>query len=234
MAFSEVLQLQLPDEFPLVEFEAFVGAVRTVTDSKSEARREFGGASNLIGWRFRACVQYRELYLGSWRQRGAAVGFEELFARERDFFGMFVCGVSTIESIVYACYAVASDPNVLGLAFDERIRRSRSGPRHLKEALDGKPRAQELLGVLDVMLLSPEWRIWTSYRNTMTHRSNIHRIIYAALGSPLPPARIMQFAGSWSHDPMDGDERAFLALAEWLARTCRDLLNAGEQFASPG
>jgi hypothetical protein len=231
MKFSEVLKLDMPDEFPLVEFEAFVNAVRTVAGPKSEARGEFGGASNLIGWRFRASVEYREMYLDSWRQHGAAVGFEELYARERNFFGMFVSGVSTIECIAYACYATASDPSVLGLPFDERIRRSRSGPRHLLHALEGKSRAAELVHALTVMLASAEWRIWTNYRNTMAHRSNIHRIIYAAVGSALPPSRIMQFAGNWSHDPMDGDEAAFLALAAWLARTCQDLLKSGQQLA---
>ena len=232
MAFSKVLQLDMPDEFPLVEFEAFVEAVRAVVKPKSVAQSEFGGASNLIGWRFRASVEYRELYLDSWRSRGANVSFEELYTRERHFFGMFVSGVSTLESIAYACFAAASHPNVLGLTFNEKIRRHGSGPKHLLTVLAGCPRGDELTRVLTSMLASDEWRIWTGYRNTMAHRSNIHRIVYASVGSALPPARIMQYAGSWSHDPLDGDEGAFVALSSWLARTCRDLLSAGRTLAA--
>lgn len=227
MPFAELYQLDLPAEFPLTECEAFCRAVRSRVDTKSDAWREFGGASNLVAWRFRACVEYREQYLQSWRTRPMA-GFEELYARERAFVAMFVSGVSAIESTVYACYAAGSHPAVIGLPFDEKIRRSRSGPAHFKNALEGLQSGALMVATLETMLASDEWRIWKSYRNTMAHRSNIHRIVYASIGSTPPPERIMQFAGNWSHDPMDGDEGAFIALGTWLRSTIKVLLIAGE------
>jgi hypothetical protein len=42
MPFSTVLQLHLPNSFPLRTFEAFVEAVRSVTPGDSDVRREFG------------------------------------------------------------------------------------------------------------------------------------------------------------------------------------------------
>lgn len=229
--FSEVLQLHLPTEFPLAEFEAFVRSARETIPSGSDARREFNGASNLIGWRFRACVEYRLAYLSSWKLTGASASFDKIYSRERDMYGMFASGVSAIESITYACYSVASDPAVLALPFGEKVRRHRSGPKHLAEALDGRSCGSRLLSALNAMLSSDEWRIWTSYRNTMTHRSNIHRIVYASVGSSPPPSKILQFAGSWSHDPLDGDESAFEALGQWLATTATELLVGGEELA---
>ena len=63
MPFSEVLQLFMPSLFPLKAFEEFVTSTSSVILPSSEARREFGGASNLIGWRFRACVEDKEGYM---------------------------------------------------------------------------------------------------------------------------------------------------------------------------
>lgn len=49
MPFSNVLQLDVPSEFPLASFENFVETVRTHTQADSVSRQEFAGASNLIG-----------------------------------------------------------------------------------------------------------------------------------------------------------------------------------------
>ena len=48
MKFSKVLQLKVPDPFPLAEFEEFWNSAREVIPYPSETRREFNGASNLI------------------------------------------------------------------------------------------------------------------------------------------------------------------------------------------
>jgi hypothetical protein len=229
--FSTILQLELPAEFPLVEFESFVTSVRNATSSESVARCEFNGASNLIGWRFRACVEYRLSYLASWKALGGSAGFEDIYARERDMYGMFACGLSTLESVTYACFAVASDTSVLSLPFSEKIRRNRSGPKYLAESLAGQTCGGRLHAALQTMLASDEWELWTDYRNTMSHRSNIPRILYASAGSAPPPSKIMQFSESWSHGPLDGDEVAFDSLGAWLTSTVRELLIGGEQLA---
>lgn len=229
--FSNVLQLEMPQSFPLAEYEAFVNAVRRVTNAYSDARKEFNGASNLIGWRFRACCESKYAYLDSWQKIGANAPFEELYSREKAFFGMFVCGVSAIESACYACYALASDFSVLNLPFGENIRRNNTSPWNLLERLRKVQPGHELTKTMESGLVSAEWEVYRSYRNTMTHRSNIPRITYGAVGSMPPPEKIMQFADTWSTKGMHAGEEEFDRLFEWLALFLKDILRGGVALA---
>lgn len=234
MPFCEVLQLHMPSLFPLKAFEEFVNKVRGVTLPGSEARREFGGASNLIGWRFRACVEDKEGYMASWRQYGADVSFDIIYIRERLLFATFVSGLSCVEATVYACYALASYPNVFGLPFDEKIRQFGSGPKQLKEKLQAINPSIALVSVLEELVASDQWSLWKNFRNTMTHRSNLPRIVYAAMGGPLPPANPLEFASTWSSKALSGDEATFNEMLSWLASSLERLLRAGAQLANKG
>ena len=147
--FSQVLQRHI--RLPSAEFEEFWTSAREILPNPSETRKEFNGASNLIAWRFRGCVEYHQAYLESWLRVGVAASFEEQYARERSLFGMFVCGVSTVESVCYACYALASGVPTLMLPFDERSRRIAT-PKRLYEQLEEKSSGSSTL-----LLFAPYW-----------------------------------------------------------------------------
>ncbi len=233
MPFSNVLQLYIPSLFPLEAFEEFVNTVRTVTASDSEARREFNGASNLIGWRFRACVEDKEGYMASWRLYGADVSFDAIYHRERLLFGTFVSGVSCIEAAVYACYALASNSNVFDLPFDETTRKH-SGPGPLLKQLKSFNQSLVLVSVLQQLIDSDKWKLWKGFRNTMTHQSNLPRIIPGAIGGPLPPTNPLEFAATWSSKAFSGDEATFDALISWLADSLEEVLKGGVKLAYKG
>jgi len=232
--FSDVLQLYMPSLFPLKAFEEFVKSVRAVTADSSEARREFNGASNLIGWRFRACVEDKEGYMASWRQYGADVSFDAIYLRERLLFGTFVSGVSCIEATVYGCYALASHPNVFGLQFDENTRRHKSGPNPLLDQLKSIDQSLGLVSVLQQLVTSDQWKLWKDFRNTMTHRANLPRIIHGAIGGPPPPANPLEFAATWSSKALSGDEATFDELLHWLSDSLEQLFQGGTKLAYKG
>lgn len=234
MPFSDVLQLYIPSLFPLKPFEEFVKSGRVVTADCSEARHEFNGASNLIGWRFRACVEDKEGYMASWRQYGADVSFEAMYLRERLLFGTFVSGVSCIEAAVYGCYALASDPNVFGLPFDENTRRYKSGPNHLLDRLKSIDQSLELISVLQHLVTSDQWKLWKDFRNTMTHRANLPRKVYGAIGGPAPPENPLEFAATWSSKALSGDEATFDELLRWLSDSLEQLFQGGTKLVYKG
>jgi hypothetical protein len=234
MPFSDVLQLYMPSLFPLKAFEDFVKSVRAVTADSSEARREFNGASNLIGWRFRACVEDKEGYMASWRQYGADVSFDAIYLRERFLFGTFVSGVSCIEATVYGSYALASDPNVFGLKFDQNIRRHESGPKHLLHQLESIDHSLELVSVLQQLVTSDQWKLWKDFRNTMTHRSNPPPMIHGAIGAPASPANPLEFAATWSSKALSGNEASFDELLHWLSDSLQQLFQGGTKLAYKG
>jgi hypothetical protein len=230
--FSSPHQLELPDEFPLAEFVRFYEVARSRLVHSSEPRREFNGACNLIGWRFRACVEYASEILTSWQVIGVEASFEVQFKRERSLYGMFSCGVASLETTAYACHALLSVLTPPALDFDERARK-RSSSKWLRDQLVSELPHARLTEVLRSRLDSEEWDLWVDFRNSMTHRSDIPRTIYASAGAPLPPARLLAFAERWSHNALAGDEAEFRALITWLAEAMRDVMVAAtDQLAA--
>ncbi len=111
MTFSKEYQIDVPDSFPIGELDNFMASARRITlaNGMSAAWLEFGGASNLIGWRYRQCHEEMTYYLQSWQNYGGGALHEELYQRERALFGTFSAGVSSIESTCYAIHALASN-----------------------------------------------------------------------------------------------------------------------------
>ena len=202
----------------------------TLSPTKSDAWQELSGASNLIGWRFRACHEDMNRYVESWRKVGQNVSSEEMYSRERALFGMFTAGVSCIESTCYALHALASHPKLLGLPFGEREQRN-CNPTRLKECLAKYPNAQALAAALNLLTSSTEWDLWVDLRNRMTHRSNLPRIIPGAIGFEPPPAKALHFAATSSTPGFEADVSHLERMFAWLSQSLRGLLLEGQAFA---
>jgi hypothetical protein len=223
----------MPDDFPIDELLQFMATSRSVllNPEKSLAWVEFAGASNLIGWRFRASSEDWIAYKKSFDTHGDSGGFEEIYFRERVLFGMFSAGISCIESTTYALAALASHPNVLSLSFGDTEQRTCS-PRKLVKWLAPYTDANLLADVLNKLLLSGEWSLWVELRNRMTHRSNLPRIINASVGAPPPVSKPLNFAPTSSTPRVEAEISEFDGLHTWLAKSLRDLLIEGRQLAT--
>ncbi len=222
----------MPTEFPVKEYEGFMSAAKGVLlQVKNNAWKEFGGASNLIAWRFRGTYEYMNHYLKSWKELGANVGFEELYRRERSLFGMFSSAVSCLESASYASYALASHPEVLGVPFGETEQR-KCNPRQLRNTLASCSPGSPLVTGLSEIIDSQEWRLLIDFRNRMNHRSNIPRVISGAMGSEPPPAKALQFSATSSSPAWEADESHLMSLFCWLTRSLGQVLIGGGLLAS--
>jgi hypothetical protein len=225
--FSEVLQLDLPDPFPVTEFEAYHRSARAMLERPSDQRREFNAASNLIGWRLRASIEHAQALTESWRAEGPR-SFEALYVQERHLFEMFVCGVSSLEATCYSAFALLAgmDPTI---AFDQRARKNQSTPKTLAAvAPDGpiKDAAQSLSA-------SAEWRIWNGYRNTMAHRTSVPRLITGVGGGgDPPPPMVFEYMQTWSTERLEGNEDEVTLHISWLCRSSKALFVAGQAQAT--
>lgn len=230
MAFSEEVQLELPDSFPDVAFTDFMAAARSMLlPEKGRPWNELAGASNLIAWRYRASSEDLDAYRSSWDLLGGACSFEELYLRERALFGMFVSGISCIDSSCYAIYALASSPKVFTLPFGLKEQR-RSSPKTLYVAIKPFAQATLMAQTLDDLIKSEDWKLWNDLRNRMTHRSNLPRIIRGAGGSLPPPAKAVQFAETSSTPAIEADVTRLDALFSWLGTSLESLLEGGRSL----
>lgn len=221
----------MPDDFPINELTVFMAAARRVLLQPRESHewKEFAGATNLIGWRYRASSEDWLYYKTSWQIKGVAVDHEEIYRRERALFGMFSSGVACIESTAYALAALASHSRIASIPFGPNEQRKCS-PKKLQDWLLPTPNAAALIGTLSNLCSSAEWKLWVDLRNRMTHRSNLPRIVFATVGGQLPPPKALHFAATSSTPIVEGDLESFDALHSWLTNSLSRLLVEGENL----
>jgi len=226
------MKINLPDDFPDEQFAYFMESTRSVLlPNKNDSWKEFAGASNLIGWRFRSCYEDMTSYIDSWVVHGANISFEKIYMRERFLFGMFSSGVSCVESACYAVYALSSHHSIYNLPFGDNEQR-KCNPRSLRMVLEPFNTAKTVVSELNSIIQSHEWKFWVDLRNRMTHRSNIPRIVRGTGGGPPPTAKALQFAATSSTPAFEADEDHLVNLFKWLAQSLSNLLAGGGDIAS--
>jgi len=229
MTFCAEYCLEMPEDFPVVELTEFMAEARRVLipgGNASPAWQEFGGASNLIGWRYKASSDAWLEHRLSVEKHGGGRDHEDVYRQELALFVMFSAGVSCIESATYALAAAASHPQVCAIAFTAKEQRACS-PARLLAWLTPHARAAQLVTALRGLLAAPEWELWVDLRNRMTHRSNLPRRHFASVGSPPPHVKPLNYAPTSSTPEIDADFADWDALHRWLAQEVSELLVSG-------
>jgi hypothetical protein len=229
MTFCAEYCLEMPDDFPVVELAGFMAEARRVLipgGETSAAWNEFAGASNLIGWRYRASADAWLGHKQSMLAHGNVRNHDDVYLQELSLFLMFSAGVACIESTTYALAAAASHPAVCGIAFSPKEQRACS-PARLLAWLTPQAKASDVVITLQGLLVAPEWSLWVDLRNRMTHRSNLPRRLFASVGGPPPQAKPLNYGPTSSTPEIDADLKDWDALHQWLASALRDLLVAG-------
>lgn len=230
MTFCTEFCLEMPDDFPVAELTSFMAEARRVLipgGNTSAAWAEFGGATNLIGWRYRASSDAWREHRASVDANGGGQSHEDVYLQERSLFLMFSAGVSCIESTTYALAAAASHPSVCGIAFTKKEQRDCS-PAKLLDWLTPHPKAADLVASLKEILEAPQRHLWVDLRHRMTHRSNLPRRIFASVGAAAPRVNPLNYAPTSSTPEVDADLAEWDALHTWLARQLQKLLVSGE------
>ncbi|WP_271103856.1 hypothetical protein [Pseudomonas tohonis] len=233
MVFSSEHQLEIPGEFPSSENASFMLAARNIliNPEVAEIWKDFAGACNIVGWRFRTCHEEMRKFIESWRQHGSAISFEEIYLRERALFIMFCSGVSCLESMCFAINALASYSKLLNFPFSEKEQRACT-PAQLQKTLDKHPNAAILSKELKNIIDSDEWKIWTSLRNRMTHRSSLPPVGHGASSGHPITTRALDFAETASTRKIEEDIEFLEKLFSWLSQAIKNLLVAGTSFAT--
>ena len=229
MTFCVEYRIEVPDDFPVAELTAFMAETRRVLLAGGvtyPAWSEFGGASNLIGWRYRASSNAWRAHRLAVSSHGDGRNHEDVYEQELSLFVMFFAGVACIESTTYALAAVASHPKVCGIAFNPKEQRA-CNPARLLEWLTPHASAAPLVATLQRLLAASEWGLWVDLRNRMTHRSNLPRRLFVSVGSAPTTVKPLNYAPTSSTPEIDADLADWDALHRWLAQVLGKLLISG-------
>lgn len=220
--------LDIPDAFPCRAFARYREAARRVLETPygTNAQSEFGGASNLIVWRFRACHEDWHAYQNWFAVSETQSSHEANFRCERALFGLFTSGVSCIESMTYSLAALASRPHMLSLLFNAQRQRA-CNPSWLAARLRPYAAGGRLERALRGLVAADEWFFWVDLRNRMTHRGKLPRIIRVNVGAPTPPAQPLDFGGTSSTPAIRMDTAEIERRLGWIADRLSTLLENG-------
>lgn len=234
--------LEVPKDFPGVEFDNFFISVRNLIEnpSQNEIWAEFSRATNLVAWRYRAFTEYCEKYKSSWATYGQNAGFEALYQRQHALFVLCACGVSAIESTCYACLALGAAVPSVRLAFEEKNRKHHADPgklaSHFEKTAPEHPQATILIASLRKLDKSGIWQDLKDFRNAQTHRTSLPWINYGTCslgGEAPPPPRLkeFEFAQTWSHPGIARDNDYLDDLAGFISKSIQEILLAGTALA---
>jgi hypothetical protein len=100
--------LPMPDDFDISSYESIASGLAPLHSTYTVAWPDYASGWVALGYRFRACAEYDESFVESFRQHGGSLPPLERHGQERDLFGFFVCGLSVVESFCYGLFAIAS------------------------------------------------------------------------------------------------------------------------------
>jgi hypothetical protein len=219
----------MPASFPCSEYTAWRKAASAlVADSpQGDPAWEQLGASNLIAWRFRQAWEKWESLKNFAVRTPNGGNHEDQYVTDDRMFGMLTAIVSCIESTTYSISAVASLSSVVGFSFATKAeQRNGSDPERLAKLIATSPKASALNAELTALANAAEWKLFVDLRNRVSHRSNLSRPGFAAVGAPLPPPIQFHFSATTSSPEIAMTLADFEAKLNWFTTTLRRMLVA--------
>jgi len=116
--------LIMPKVFPVEPYESIHKRIVKKKDDYRKSWNQYAGAWNAVGYRFLSCNNHDKAFTESIQRAGNAPPPSERYIQESNLFGFFVSVLSTIESLIYGLYDIASIIKVeeFPIAPDENLR----------------------------------------------------------------------------------------------------------------
>lgn len=207
--------ISMPSDFPTQAYESISHHCQRPAPPNPDASWvQFRLAWHSVVYRFAAMAEHDEGY----RKAFPPTSFINLYNQEKELFGFFVTGLSTLESYAYGTHFLLAivHPELFPV---NNLRDIEPGftQKHL-ESIPSEPLAQ----AFKELVTNPQFREWETVRNYLAHRGAPRRNV--TLGSP----------GSdiWEVKKKDTEDRFYMPLTrnlttvhrKWLSETLSELL----------
>ena len=108
--FSNVLGLNMPDEFNVMRFDEINNKSLIYQETKPNQRKSFASSWNAIGWRFLTMIECNEFCTHSIKESKTPIPVER-YRQEKGLFEFYTCSLTIIENYFYALYCLISAKN---------------------------------------------------------------------------------------------------------------------------
>lgn len=180
--------LVMPSDFPAAPFENIHERVVSSVDAQGDLYREYAAAWNAVSYRFLAATHYSDDFVESITQSGGSANIGERFRQERDLFGFFTNGLSTLEAAFYGLFAIGALLSPALFAMTTAKEQQAVTPGSTRAAYEKAFPGDPILNVFNTLLIDASYLELRHIRNVLAHRAAPGRQIYVAVGAsePLP------------------------------------------------
>ncbi|MDP1992582.1 MAG: hypothetical protein Q8K00_16360 [Syntrophales bacterium] len=213
--------IAMPPDFPRVSYEAIhehCKAKMTSNPPLASKRKEYSAAWHAVAYRYLALSEHDKAFA----EAIARNSHFDRYIQERELFNFFIAGLSTLETLSYGLYFLAS----IACANDFPVNNPRSitlssTTEHFLKTFPKK----SITSRLDALRNDPNFREWCNVRNILAHRCAPGRIIYPFIGGPpTDPDDI------WQLDSIPLNEDTTRLRRKWLSQMLTQLLDDARIF----
>jgi len=164
--------LVMPKAFPVEPYESVHKRLVKKKDDYLKSWNQYAGAWNAVGYRFLSCTNHNRSFTESIQRAGNAPPPSERYIQERNLFGFFVSGLSTIESLLYGLYAIASI--IMAEEFPiATVKDLKSiNPEKTKNKFKAHFTNQSITDFLKRLIDDRNHKDWRDIRNILAHRAS--------------------------------------------------------------
>jgi hypothetical protein len=217
----------MPDDFNITSYESVASRLAPLHSTHPVAWPEYAGGWVALGHRFRACAEYDESFVESFRQHGGSPPPLERHGQERDLYGFFVSGLSVVESFCYGLYGIASMLRSDRFPIQTDDEKRRINPQMVTDkfasVFPGEPVTQELSALMG----NQNFGKWKDVRNMLAHRASPGR----RHSITLPVGREAE-RGTSAWGNLTLSEHVTADRRRWLSNTLGSLLRATANFTT--
>lgn len=217
--------LSVPLDFPIFQYES-VHKIIGSTKANHPLYEHYSGAWNALAYRFRAAIDYGDIFVESLRTYGDAPPSEERYIQERTLFNFFGSGFSVFESAFYGLYTIGAflEPKYFSLSSKEDQRSI--SPKSTNDAFVRAFPTDSILTTFQEVISDAEYQRWRDIRNVLIHRTAPGRRIYASMGGKDTIPAV------WKLNDIPLDESISKRGREELSRLLTHLLDASMAFVN--
>ncbi len=171
--------IEVPDSFPLSAWEDFYNLGKQATSGVSDAQEEFIRAMGCITYRFRTCYESINSMIGDWQKNGGTLSREGRYTIQRDLFTFFTCSLSSIESLLYAIYVVATQRFPLVLDWSNLTdRKWKTDPNKISSTLKlAYTSSHQIITEIENLFGTQTWKDWNAFRVCVPNKFSISVMI---------------------------------------------------------
>ena len=216
----KILGLERASGFPADGYNLVQERLSCYMDKQDDSWREFAGGWNAVAFRFKDCIDHSAEFTNL-IAAFPSPGHPERYFQERELFGFFVSGLSTLESAAYAMYfiAVIAYPSRFNLQADLRKVEPCGIVKQLLSVQELS--CEPLTMVLQSLIGDSKYKDWKDIRNILCHRAHPGRSCFAG----------GEFNGKtlWSKG-VEINELTTLTRAQWLQGVVTKLIVSAADF----